>query len=64
MLGQITANAQSNSMITETLLYGVPSMTKFVIEFSYSTFEVNINYFILIFNFDVQYLMLTSIISF
>ena len=33
-----------------SVTYGVPLTTKFVIQFLYSTFEVDINYLILIFN--------------
>ena len=45
--------------------YGVPLTTEFVVQFSYSIFYIDLNFFlILIFNFDIPYLMMTLIISF
>ena len=49
---------------SEVCWFGVPLKTKFVIQFWYSIFDVDIHYFILISNFDIEYLMMTLIISF
>ena len=44
--------------------YGMPLTTKFVIQFWYSIFVVDINYFILIFNFDVCDVIVYEVVQF